>query len=113
MGLDAAAITLRSAGLDEAAIAAWIAAAPNVTATSPRIGAAIRAILESSDALIRRLPRKPARNSTEAEAAQSFLAATRDKRERFLGAHVEALYDELTAQSLAICPPGRIGVCRC
>ena len=50
------------------------------------------------DALIARLPQKAKRSRAEVEAAQTILTAARAARERFLAAHVPALYDELTRQ---------------
>jgi len=97
MSLDAAAITLRSAKLDEAAIAAWITAAPHATADfAGDRGSHVR-FWQRCDELIRRLPQKPARSRAEAAAAQCIFLAARDVRERFLRAHVEALYNELTS----------------
>jgi (3,5-dihydroxyphenyl)acetyl-CoA 1,2-dioxygenase len=46
--------------------------------------------------LLARLPKKTARNTIEAKAAQSILAVAREQREHFLAAHAEQLYDELT-----------------
>jgi thioesterase DpgC len=94
----AAAQSLRAAGIGEEAIAEWLAAAPSGTGDYHGDRRRYAQFWRSSAALIRRLPPKPQRNSTEAEAAQSLLTAARDKREVFLAAHCEALYDELTQQ---------------
>jgi (3,5-dihydroxyphenyl)acetyl-CoA 1,2-dioxygenase len=98
MNLDAAAATgsLQSAGLDQRAIAEWIAAAPARTGDyyvdRPRY---VR-FWHLSGELIAHLPRKPARSTAEAAAASFILAAAREQREHFLAAHCEELYDELT-----------------
>ena len=94
----AAAQSLRAAGIGEEAIAEWLAAAPSGTGDYHGDRRRYAQFWRSSAALIGRLPSKPQRSSTEAGAAQSLLAATRDKREVFLAAHCEALYDELTQQ---------------
>jgi (3,5-dihydroxyphenyl)acetyl-CoA 1,2-dioxygenase len=97
MNNDAAA-SLRSAGFDDRAVTEWIAAAPPRTGDyyvdQPRYERFWRLCGD----LMGRLPRKPARNATQAGAAQSILAAAREQREYFLAAHAEALYDELTRQ---------------
>jgi (3,5-dihydroxyphenyl)acetyl-CoA 1,2-dioxygenase len=89
---------LRSAGLDERTLMDWAAAAPKRTGDfhvdRPRY---VRFWQLSRD-LVARLPRKPARNPAEANAARSILAAAREQRERFLAAHAEQLYDDLTHQ---------------
>ena len=94
----AAAQSLRAAGIGEEVIAEWLAAAPRGTGDYHGDRRRYAQFWRSSAALIGRLPSKPQRSSTEAEAAQSLLAAARDKREVFLAAHGEALYDELTQQ---------------
>src|SRR5262249_16922810 len=48
------------------------------------------------DDLLQRLPPKPRRSDAEAAAAHAILTSARAHRERFLGAHAEALYDQLT-----------------
>jgi thioesterase DpgC len=94
----AAAQSLRAAGIGGEAITDWLAAAPVGTGDYHGDRRRYAQFWRSSAALIRRLPPKPQRSSVEAGAAQSLLAATRDKREVFLAAHCEALYDELTQQ---------------
>ncbi len=64
--------------------------------TSPPTAAAIPIFGRNRDDLLARLPRKPKRNRAEAEAAHVILDAARARRERFLAAHVRALYEELT-----------------
>ena len=100
MSVDTAmpAAELQSAGLDQRAVAEWIAAAPKRTGDyfvdRPRY---MRYWQLAAD-LLGRLPKKPARGLGEARAAKSILAAAREQREHFLAAHAETLYDELTHQ---------------
>ena len=51
---------------------------------------------EASAARLARLPGKPSRNTSEAQAAEQIKQAARDARARFLSAHVEGVYDRLT-----------------
>src|ERR1700730_2813130 len=44
------------------------------------------------------LPPKPSRSAAPARSADELLASARASRDRFLGAHASAVYDELTAQ---------------
>jgi enoyl-CoA hydratase/carnithine racemase len=98
MMIDAAAATLRlrSAGLDTSAVDQWLAAAPRDTADFAQDRSRYRDFWKMSDDLIGRLPRKPKRTQTEAEAASLILAEARARRERFLAEHAPALYGELT-----------------
>lgn len=100
MSIDAtaAASCLHSAGLDERAVAEWIAAAPSATAAYHDDRRRYAQFWRTCEDLVRRLPRKAARGTEETAAAQCIFAAARERRERFLGAHIEALYDELTRQ---------------
>ncbi|MGA2945507.1 MAG: hypothetical protein ABSE50_26115, partial [Xanthobacteraceae bacterium] len=97
MNSNAGAI-LRSAGFDDLAVTEWSAAAPKRTGDfyvdQPRY---VRFWQLSRD-LLARLPKKPARNAAEASAAAAILAGAREPRERFLAAHCETLYDELTRE---------------
>jgi (3,5-dihydroxyphenyl)acetyl-CoA 1,2-dioxygenase len=92
----AAAKSLQVAGIGEEAVAEWLAAAPSGTGDYHADRRRYAQFWRISAALIRRLPAKPERSDAEAEAARSLFAATRDKREIFLAAHCEVLYDELT-----------------
>ncbi len=94
----AAAQSLRAAGIGDEAIAEWLAAAPAGTGDYHGDRRRYAQFWRISAALIRRLSPKPKRSSTEVDAAHSVFAATRDKREAFLAAHCDALYDELTQQ---------------
>jgi thioesterase DpgC len=98
MGLDpaAAARCLRSAGLKETDIAEWETAEPRRTTDYQSDRQRYSNFWNRCNELVGRLPPKPARSSAESAAAQSILAAAREHRERFLGAHGETLYDLLT-----------------
>ena len=94
----AAPESLRSAGLDAEAVAAWLAAKPPRTGDyfvdRPRYSR----YWQLGSALLLRLPRKAARSVAEAAAAHVLLEVARGEREHFLAAHCETLYDELTRQ---------------
>src|SRR5277367_268917 len=92
----AAANSLRTAGLEEASVAAWIASTPPDTADYDADRRRFGRCWTLAAQLMGRLPQKPKRSEAEAAAAQSLLAATRAQRERFLAAHCETLYDHLT-----------------
>jgi (3,5-dihydroxyphenyl)acetyl-CoA 1,2-dioxygenase len=94
----AATRCLREAGFDESAVAAWLAATPRDAADLADDRHRFAQFWKQCDALIARLPQKPHRRKVEADAAQTIFAAARAARERFLGAHAGALYDELTRQ---------------
>jgi thioesterase DpgC len=97
MSLDAAAgASLKSAGLDEASIGAWLTATPRERGDYDGDRRRYSQFWKSGDDLIRRLPAKPKRSEAEAAAAQSVLAAAREQRERFLRIHADTLYNELT-----------------
>ena len=97
MSFDAAAgASLKSAGLDEASIAAWLTAIPRERGDYDGDRRRYSQFWKSGDDLIRRLPAKPKRSEAEAAAAQSILAAAREQRERFLRIHADTLYNELT-----------------
>jgi thioesterase DpgC len=98
MTIDAAAATrhLHPAGLDEKAVAEWAAAAPRDTLDFAHDRSRYAHFWKKCDELVARLPRKPKRNRAEADAAHFIFGAARAQRERFLSAHAQALYDELT-----------------
>jgi thioesterase DpgC len=97
MSPDAAAgADLRPQGFDGHALAAWLSAPPHLTGAYAEDRRRFTPYWNGCDDLIRRCPPKPKRSPAEAEMAQALLAAAREQRERFLRAHVEALYDELT-----------------
>ncbi len=98
MSLDSATVRngLHSAGLDEAAVAAWLEAVPPGTADFAGDRNRYSHYWKKCDDLISRLPHKPKRNRAETDAAHLIASAARAERERFLAAHAQALYDELT-----------------
>jgi thioesterase DpgC len=98
VGAEDAASCLHSAGFDETSVAAWLAAKPIATAGFAEDRDHFGRFWTISRDLAGRLPPKPMRNAAEAAAAESILAAGRTQRERFLIAHAETLYDELTAR---------------
>src|SRR5579862_721594 len=93
--LDVAA-SLQGAGLDEAAAKSWRAAMPQQTSDFSGDRRTYAQFWKLGSDLLRRLPAKSARSADQARAAQALLTAARSERERFLAAHAEALYDELT-----------------
>jgi len=94
----AAAAILKSAGVDEHAIAEWTAVTPKRSGDFYVDRPRYERFWQHSAGLLSRLPKKPARSPAEAAAASAILGAAREQRERFLAAHCEALYDELTRQ---------------
>jgi len=87
---------IRAAGIEPAAVAAWIAAEPNRTGDYDCDRERCSQFWSRSHELIRALPPKPARNGAEAAAADTIFAAARAQREHFLRGHVESIYDRLT-----------------
>jgi (3,5-dihydroxyphenyl)acetyl-CoA 1,2-dioxygenase len=100
MTLDAAAASrcLGSAGFDDKVTGEWLAAAPRAASGFAHDRSRCSHFWKKSDELLRGLPAKPKRSRAEAAAAQLILGAARAERERFLAAHAEALYDELTSR---------------
>lgn len=96
MTTDAALAPLRAAGFDQATVAEWAASEPDTTGNLDHDRDSFSRFWERGDALLRRLPPKPARSAAEAAAADAILAMGRARRERFLHAHAESLYDRLT-----------------
>jgi len=88
--------SLRSAGLDEAAIAAWQRSAPADTGDFSGDCQRYSRYWLSGTALLEHLPAKPRRTALEAQAAETIQRAARAARTRFLAAHASALYDRLT-----------------
>ncbi len=96
MDQGAARHALQGGGLDQDEVGAWFAALPPRTSEIAEDRRRYTEFWQQCDALIARLPRKPKRSRAGAEAAQMIFAAARAARERFLTAHANALYDELT-----------------
>jgi len=88
---------LSAAGYPAAEINAWRAACPadvaGIRGDTQRYGD----FWSMSAALLERLPQKPARNAAERELAMQLCRLSCAVRERFLSAHVAAVYDALTA----------------
>jgi (3,5-dihydroxyphenyl)acetyl-CoA 1,2-dioxygenase len=75
---------------------AWAEAAPAVTGDRARDGDAFARFWREGSEHLSRLPPKPKRTATEAEAAAFLLAACRAAREKFAGAHAASIYRALT-----------------
>lgn len=88
---------LRGAGLAESEIAAWAKAEPQGAGSYAEDARRCSEFWTRGQALLERLPAKPARGDREAAAAKVLLAAGRATRERFLAAHAGTVYDALTA----------------
>jgi enoyl-CoA hydratase/carnithine racemase len=84
-------------GLSRAEAAAWLAGEPAGTGGLAEDFSAHSPFWLGAEALIARLPRKPARTAAEARAAAMVRARARESRERFLAAHAEEVYAALTA----------------
>jgi (3,5-dihydroxyphenyl)acetyl-CoA 1,2-dioxygenase len=96
MGRDVAELSSQATGLDAASVAAWIAATPQGTADYAADRHRYGHYWALAAELVRRLPPKPNRSIAENDAAKAVIAAARERRERFLAAHGETLYDHLT-----------------
>src|SRR5262245_61877220 len=94
--VSAIAAGLRAAGLDQAAVAAWVGARQERTTDLAGDRERYAQFWRCCDDLVRRLPPKERRSEAEAAAAHAILTSARAHRERFLAAHAEALYDRLT-----------------
>ena len=88
--------TLRAVGISEAAVRDWAEAEPDAATDLTSDRRRFAAFWTQSKRLVSALPRKPLRSPEQAAAAHAILAAVRSSRERFLGAHAEAVYDKLT-----------------
>ena len=88
--------SLRQAGIGEAAIAAWRAAAPRGTGDFAGDCKTYPAFWAAGTTLLTQLPRKPARSPIQAEAAEHLKTLAREARARFLAAHAQTVYDRLT-----------------
>jgi thioesterase DpgC len=94
MSIDGNAV--KSAGLDDRAVAEWVGAAPQRTGDFYVDRPRYERFWQLSRDLLARLPKKSVRNAAEAGASAAILAGAREQREHFLAAHCELLYDELT-----------------
>jgi len=89
------------AGLAAASVAAWRDAAPPIRKDRRADSAACSNFWALGKALLGGLPAKAARNPDQAQAGETIHRECRKVRERLLAAHVEALYDALTADRTA------------
>jgi thioesterase DpgC len=87
---------LTAAGFGERDAVAWTAAEPRPRAGFAADGAVFSNYWRLGAALLERLPAKPQRNEAEHAAAELIKTAARAARSRFMAAHGEALYDQLT-----------------
>ena len=87
---------LEAAGLSPSEIAAWQETAPGGADAFPAAAHASSAFLSRGDELLARLPLRPRRSDTEAEAAARLKNALDAERTRFLRAHAVDLYAALT-----------------
>jgi thioesterase DpgC len=90
------AALLGSAGLPAETVTSWLKARPKVGRNFDRNAIAFSRFWRMSAELRAKLPTKPARNRAQAAAIGVIFQAERQARERFLGAHVEAVYRTLT-----------------
>src|ERR1035437_1646234 len=88
---------LSTAGYPAAEVGAWRAAYPEGIADLRGDTHRFGNFWSKSAALLDRLPKKPARSTTEIELANQLCRLACAVRERFLRAHVAAVYDALTS----------------
>jgi thioesterase DpgC len=88
---------LGAAGLDTTDAAGWAAAEPRARGNLAADGAVFTNYWRLSADLLARLPAKPRRNDAEQFAAELIKTKARHARVRFMAAHGEGLYDNLTA----------------
>ena len=91
-----ASMLMRAAGLPEQAVAEWSRAYPAETGPYEFDVQRFASFWGQASALLRTLPRKPARNEAEQAAAEALLSVARASREAFLAAHVDHVYGILT-----------------
>ncbi len=87
---------LRAGGLPEPAIDGWLGAVPEITGVFAEDARSHGVFWRLGDELIGHLPGKPHRTPAQAKAAGVVFARGRETRERFLRAHVEAVYADVT-----------------
>jgi enoyl-CoA hydratase/carnithine racemase len=85
---------LEAAGLPGEEVAAW--RAPELSDALDEDSRALSEFVGDGSALLARLPQRSARDEPERAAGEAIGAALNDARERFLAAHLEAVYDALT-----------------
>jgi len=89
---------LESAGLPKKDVKAWLAAVPKRTGSFAADRKAVSGFWEKSSRLLAKLPLPSKRQERERMAANHIEGEVRESRERFLRAHVDAIYDALTAK---------------
>jgi thioesterase DpgC len=87
---------LLAAGLSDAAVRRWAEAEPRDTSELPSDRERFATFWTRGRELLDAFPRKPNRSPAETAAASAILETGRAARERFLRAHAETVYDELT-----------------
>jgi len=87
---------LRQGGVPDTAVTAWLEAVPDATGVFTEDARSHGVFWRVCDELIGHLPGKPARTAAQTRAADAILSRARDMRERFLRAHVEAVYAAVT-----------------
>ncbi len=87
---------LQAVGVPEAATDAWLGARPEATGVFTEDARSHGVFWRICDELIGHLPRKPVRTPAQAQAASAIFSRARETRERFLRAHVEAVYAGIT-----------------
>src|SRR6516165_5561193 len=88
---------LSLAGVPAAAISPWLDAWPDITGAYHQDAAAFSHFWRLGGDLLAALPAKPARTPPQAEAAAAIIEVGRETRDRFLAAHVDAVYRALTS----------------
>ncbi|MEZ5785006.1 MAG: enoyl-CoA hydratase/isomerase family protein [Xanthobacteraceae bacterium] len=88
--------SLKSAGLDDAAVDAWVRTRPRQISHFAVDGRICSAFFRASKQLIARLPVKARRSEAEKAAAELISQEARRARTRFLSAHATELYDGVT-----------------
>jgi thioesterase DpgC len=98
---DATRTLLTDAELPIEKVSAWLDAWPDITGAYHHDAAAFSHVWRLGDGLAAMLPPKPARNAQEAAAADAIQHAGHESRDRFLAAHVDAVYRTLTRDHAA------------
>jgi thioesterase DpgC len=97
---DEATRILEAGGIPSEVVADWLAAEQTRTADLSTDRNRYAGFWLKSAELVAGLPPRPRRSPAEAEAARLVLTRAREARERFLAAHAEAVYDEVTARGM-------------